>query len=283
MTPAPAPRDRGSAPAARAVPLLPCRSIHEAAELARDLGFSIAYRQDRPRPYVALRGLGGLELHYFQVPDHDAATSQGACLLAVPDPRALLDRWSRALVRRFGQAPTRGFPRLLVPADDSAFVGFSLVDVAGNRIRVVRNEVDVDDRIEVVEQVAGQLELPEPPPPPEGEPVLRRPGPSLPPPDPASAVTLPAPTRATDESGGPASGDPASGPSTSGPSAFERHGVAAAPHHRLAALLYLAELSVRLGRLDDARSHLRAAEAIDPDSHALADVRAALEQREGEA
>lgn len=235
-------------PRVRAVPLLPCRSIADVVDLAVALGFEITYEQADPQPYAALRDADGMELHYFVVPDLRPEDSYGAILIAVPDPAVLLDRWTSGLVDYFGAVPNEGFPRLIAPRGDTgALVGFSLVDPAGNRIRVVRDAEHED--------VADEPDLPDDP---------------LAPPDPGSAVTSLPPPRVFEVV------------TESTPSSFERHGVAAAPHHRFAALIYLAELSVRLGRLDEARTHLRAAETIDPDAPALAQVRVALEAREVE-
>lgn len=163
---------------ARAVPLLPCQSIDDAADVGEALGFEVSYRQSRPQPYVALRSEHGIELHYFVVPDLDPARSYGACLIAVSDPAAVLQRWTAGLIDHFGAVPTSGYPRLIAPrgatdAADESLVGFSLVDTAGNRIRVVR-EVQPADEAE--------------------RPPVEAPDESLPAPDPSSAVVdLPPP------------------------------------------------------------------------------------------
>lgn len=221
----------------RTVPLLPCGSIAEAERFATAIGFEVGYRQGPPHPYLALRSDEGIELHYFEILGFDVATSHGSCLVVVSDPVAILHRWSAGLDQLYGSVPVHGIPRLMRPTTRSNavdFKGFSLVDVGGNRIRVVRAAAldagDEDDPI-----VVAPTPRPEPQPAPEpAEPVSGR------------------------------------------RSAFERHGVDAAPQHRLSALVYLAELAARLGRHDEAMVHLGEAERIDDQAPAVLAVRETL-------
>jgi len=195
----------------RSVPLLPCASIDDVVDLWVALGMHVDYRQDEPRGYLRLAGFDGAELHYFDAPDHEPERTGGGCVLVVDDAGAWFERWSVDGGTFFGDA---GRAQLVGPHVDAGghTVGFSVVDPAGNRIRVVgETRAEPDDQ------------------------------------------------------------------SSERPSAYERHGVAAAPHHRFSALIYLAELSVRLGRLDDARAHLAAAEQIIPDSPAIAMVREGMQ------
>lgn len=234
----------------RTVPLLPCGSIDRAAEFGLAMDFEVTYRQGPPHPYLALRSVDGIELHYFQIADFDPATSHGSCLVIVADPVAVLAAWSAGLDRLYGVVPVSGIPRLMRPkarTSTDAFLGFSLIDIGGNRIRVVKDtslQATADAPIEVV--VA-----PTRTPPPESDPE----------PD-----HKPEPEREPD------------GPPR--PSAFERHGVAVAPHHRLSAQVYLAELAIGLGRLDDARGHLAAAELIDASAPTVLAARESLLQAE---
>lgn len=231
----------------RTVPLLPCGSIDEAAEFGEAIGFEISYQQGPPHPYLALRSPEGIELHYFEVRDFDPTSSHGSCLVIVADPVEVLSTWSAGLDRLFGTVPVRGIPRLLRPTtrtSTDAFMGFSLVDVGGNRIRVVKDAVAQADAVPSIPLIGVVVTQPEPEP--EPEPVT----------DPSPEPVAPLPPR---------------------PSAFERHGLAAAPQHRLSALVYLAQLAVRLGRLGDARAHLEAAEMLDPSAPSVMAVRAALE------
>lgn len=230
----------------RTVPLLPCGSIAEAERFATAIGFDVGYRQGPPHPYLALRSDERIELHYFEILGFDAQTSHGSCLVVVSDPVAILHRWSSGLDQMYGSVPVHGIPRLVRPKIRSSavdFMGFSLVDVGGNRIRVVRAPaLDGDDDDPIVVAAAPRSE-PEPETEPETEP---EPGP---------------------EPGSPLSARP---------SAFERHGVGPAPQHRLSALVYLAELAARLGRHDEAAVHLEEAEKIDHTAPAVVALRETL-------
>lgn len=217
--------------ASRTVPLLPCASIAEAERFATAIGFEVGYRQGPPHPYLALRSGEGIELHYVEILGFDAQSSHGSCLVVVPDPVAILHRWSAGLDQLYGSVPVHGIPRLMRPKNRSSavdFMGFSLVDVGGNRIRVVRAAALDGDEDEDEDDPIVVAAAPRPEPEPEPEPV----------PEPSPAAS----TR---------------------PSAFERHGVGAAPQHRLSALVYLAELAARLGRHEEAMVHLEEAERID--------------------
>jgi len=174
----------------------------------------------------------------------------------VADPVAVLATWSAGLGRLYGTVPVQGIPRLMRPparTSTDAFLGFSLVDIGGNRLRVVKDTTLQAATSAAAEQIKvvvtpTTVPMPEPEPEPEPEPV------PAPRPDPATpAAALPA-----------------------RPSAFERHGLAAAPHHRLSAMVYLAELAAGLGRFDDARSHLEAAEMIDSTAPTVVAMREAL-------
>ena len=251
----------------RTVPLLPCGSIALAERFATAIGFEVGYRQGAPHPYLALRSEDGIELHYFEIFGFDPTTSHGSCLVVVSDPVEVLHRWSSGLDDLYGSVPVHGIPRLMRPRTRSSevdFMGFSLVDVGGNRIRVVRaaaQDGEDDDPIVVAA-------TPRPTPEPE-----RAPGPApAPAPDPEPPLEPepepdPEPERQSEHGPEP---EPEPAPEAepvsvlrARPSAFERHGVGAAPQHRLSALVYLAELAARLGRHEDARVHLEAAEKID--------------------
>lgn len=214
----------------RTVPLLPCGSIAEAERFATAIGFEVEYRQGPPHRYLAVRSDEGIELHYFEIRGFDAATSHGSCLVVVSDPVGILHRWSSGLDQLYGSVPVHGIPRLMRPKSRSSavdFMGFSLVDVGGNRIRVVRAAaLDADG---------------------EDDPIVVAPTPR-PEPRPESEPAEPVSDRR---------------------SAFERHGVGAAPQHRLSALVYLAELAARLGRHEEAMAHLDEAECIDGQAPAV--------------
>ena len=124
----------------RTVPLLPCASIEEMADFHGCLGFETTYRQLRPNPYLALRR-DDLHLHYFGLPELRPEDSYGSCLVLVEDPGPLFEAFAAGLRSRYGALPLRGFPRITRPRprkNADGQTGFSLVDPSGNWIRVVR-------------------------------------------------------------------------------------------------------------------------------------------------
>ncbi|TGJ97203.1 hypothetical protein DLJ96_04140, partial [Actinotalea fermentans ATCC 43279 = JCM 9966 = DSM 3133] len=128
------------------VPLLPCASIDEIHDFAVALGFEVTYRQTRPNPYLALRR-GGIDLHYFAMDGFRPEDSYGSCLVVVDDTEPLYEAWAAGLRALHGKLPLSGFPRITRPrrrANAGGLSGFSLVDPAGNWLRVVRRPEDPD-------------------------------------------------------------------------------------------------------------------------------------------
>ncbi|MBD7951202.1 VOC family protein [Oerskovia rustica] len=126
------------------VPLLPCASIDEIHDFAVALGFEVTYRQTRPNPYLALRR-GGIDLHYFAMDGFRPEDSYGSCLVVVDDTEPLYEAWAAGLRAIYGKLPLSGFPRITRPrrrANAGGLSGFSLVDPAGNWLRVVRRPED---------------------------------------------------------------------------------------------------------------------------------------------
>ena len=159
--------------APRTVPLLPCAFLDDAVDFAAALGLEVTFRQGPPHPYAALRSDDGIELHYFEVLGFDPVTSHGSCLVIVADPVAVLERWSGGLDERYGTVPVRGIPRLMRPTARTStedFLGFSVVDVGGNRIRVVREAEAVADDLLVAETIVVDPVIVEPEPEPAAEP-----------------------------------------------------------------------------------------------------------------
>jgi hypothetical protein len=71
------------------------------------------------------------------MPDFDPAESYGSVILHVPDPDALYRSFADGLRRAFGKLPVSGIPRILRPRKRFGTVyGFSVVDVGGNWLRV---------------------------------------------------------------------------------------------------------------------------------------------------
>lgn len=128
------------------VPLLPCASVDEIRDFYLPLGFEMTYRQVRPYPYVALKR-EGIDLHYFGMDGFKPEDSYGTCLVVVKDPEPLFDAFAAGLRAQFGKLPLTGFPRITRPRrrkNAGGLSGFSLVDPAGNWIRVTVQTSDED-------------------------------------------------------------------------------------------------------------------------------------------
>ncbi|MGN2639174.1 bleomycin resistance protein [Nocardia takedensis] len=120
------------------VPLLPCGSIDDIAEFYRTLGFEQTYRQTRPNPYVALRR-EDLHLHFFGLPNFDPEQSYGSCLVQVPDIEALYEAFAAGMRAAHGKLLVAGIPRMTRPRrrkNADGHSGFALVDPGGNWIRI---------------------------------------------------------------------------------------------------------------------------------------------------
>ena len=147
------------------VPMLPCGDIDEMAAFWTSLGLAVTYRQVRPNPYLAL-GHNAIDLHYYGMDHVDPEQSHSTCAIVVPDTAPLYARFVRGLQDRYGRVPMTGQPRITRPrqrANNAGLTGFSLIDPAGNWIRVTRRPDDahgprsVDDRTEWVSAGGGPL------------------------------------------------------------------------------------------------------------------------------
>lgn len=150
---------------AHMIPMLPCGDIDEMADFWTALGLRVTYRQRRPNPYVAF-GLGGIDLHYFGMPGHEPEDSWSTCGIVVPDTGPLYELFSAGLRTRHGRLPVSGLPRITRPRarpNNAGLSGFSVVDPAGNWVRVSRAPDSgrepraVDDRVEWVSTGQGPL------------------------------------------------------------------------------------------------------------------------------
>jgi hypothetical protein len=120
------------------VPLLPCASVDEIRDFYLPLGFEVTYRQMRPNPYLALKR-EGIDLHYFGIDGFKPEDSYGTCLVVVKDTEPLFEAFAAGLRAQFGKLPMTGYPRITRPRrrkNSGNLSGFSLVDPAGNWIRV---------------------------------------------------------------------------------------------------------------------------------------------------
>lgn len=120
----------------RTYPCLPCGDIDQAIAFYEALGFRHSYRQIRPNPYAVV-AREDLHIHLFGMENFDPAQSYGNVIVVVPDPDALYRAFAAGLRSVYGKVPSAGIPRLLRPRKREGTVrGFSLVDVGGNWLRV---------------------------------------------------------------------------------------------------------------------------------------------------
>lgn len=120
----------------RMYPLLPCRELDEAIAFYKALGFAQTYRQLRPNPHAVV-AREDMAIHLFGMPDFDPAQSYGSVIMVVPDPDALYHSFADGLRKAFGKLPVAGIPRIIRPRKRFGTVyGFSVVDVGGNWLRV---------------------------------------------------------------------------------------------------------------------------------------------------
>ncbi|MFE6970573.1 hypothetical protein [Isoptericola sp. NPDC057653] len=135
--------DRAAARASM-VPLLPCggdeSDLDALVEFWTALGLETTYRQRRPNPFVAF-GRGGIQVQYYGMPGWDPEQSHSSCVLVVPDTQPVHDAFAAGLRTLLGRLPLAGVPRITRPrrrANNGGLSGFSLVDPAGNWVRVTR-------------------------------------------------------------------------------------------------------------------------------------------------
>jgi hypothetical protein len=130
------------------IPMLPCSSIDEMAEFGQLLGLQVTYRQVRPNPYLALEGADGLVLHYFALKNFSPEDSYSTCGVLVDDTGRLFEEFAAGLRAKYGKLPITGYPRITRPrrrknAENRS--GFSLVDPAGNWIRVIAAKAQLSE------------------------------------------------------------------------------------------------------------------------------------------
>ena len=219
-------------PGERMYPILPCPDVDEAIAFYEALGFTRTYRQVRPNPHAVVER-DDMGIHLAGIDGFVPADSYASVIIVVPDPDALHASFAAGLRAAYGKLPVAGIPRMVRPRKRWGTVyGFSVVDVGGNWLRFSRLG-DTEDAVEAAE--AG---LPR-------------------------VVDVAA--RLAD-----AKGDDAGALATL-ERGLARHADAPAIE-RARALLYGAELAVRLDRRDQAAASLEAVAALDLD----ADERASL-------
>lgn len=120
-----------------AIPLLPCRSIHETLAFYQALGFEVTYRQQMPNTYACIK-IRELELHFFVIKALKSEANFSSCYLVVKNIDDLYQSFQAGLKKQFGKIPVKGFPRLN-PLKDMPTYGvrqFIVVDPSGNYIRI---------------------------------------------------------------------------------------------------------------------------------------------------
>lgn len=120
----------------RTYPCLPCADIDEAIAFYQALGFTHTYRQLKPNPYAVV-AREEIQLHLFGMENFNPADSYGTVIVVVPDPDALYQAFAAGLRAAYQKLPTAGIPRILRPRKKYGTVrGFSVVDVGGNWLRI---------------------------------------------------------------------------------------------------------------------------------------------------
>ena len=120
------------------IPILPCPDLDEALAFYAALGFRTTYRQARPNPYAVVRR-EDLELHLAGIAGFDPSESYASAIVIVPDAEQLHREFAEGLKAAYGSVPRSGIPRLLRPrAKAGTVAGFTLIDVGGNWLRFYR-------------------------------------------------------------------------------------------------------------------------------------------------
>jgi len=119
-------------------PILPCPDLDAAITFYEALGFRRTYRQVKPNPYAVV-AYEEMQIHLFGMEKFNPADSYGSVIIVVPDPDALYQTFATGLRRAYQKIPTAGIPRLLRPRKKFGTVrGFSVVDVGGNWLRIAK-------------------------------------------------------------------------------------------------------------------------------------------------
>lgn len=122
----------------RTYPMLPCPDIDAAITFYEALGFQRTYRQVKPNPYAVV-AYEEIHIHLFGMEKFNPADSYGSVIIVVPDPDALYQQFAAGLRQAYQKLPTAGIPRLLRPRKKFGTVrGFSVVDVGGNWLRIFK-------------------------------------------------------------------------------------------------------------------------------------------------
>jgi hypothetical protein len=119
-------------------PILPCPDLDAAIEFYAALGFTRTYRQLRPNPHAVV-ARDDMHIHLAGIDGFVPEDSYASVIIVVPDPDALYTSFAAGLREAYGRLPASGIPRLVRPRKRWGTVyGFSVVDVGGNWLRISR-------------------------------------------------------------------------------------------------------------------------------------------------
>jgi hypothetical protein len=122
-------------PGERMYPILPCPDIDEAIGFYEAIGFTRTYRQVRPNP-SAVVARDDMHIHLAGIDGFDPEQSYASVIIVVPDPDVLYRSFAAGLRNLYGRLPVAGSPRMTRPRKRYGTVdGFSLIDVGGNWLR----------------------------------------------------------------------------------------------------------------------------------------------------
>jgi catechol 2,3-dioxygenase-like lactoylglutathione lyase family enzyme len=143
----------------RTYPLLPCRDIDEAVAFYEALGFTRTYRQLRPNPYAVVQR-EDFHVHLFGMPEFNPEDSYGSVIVESPDPDALYHAFAEGLRAAYKKLPVSGIPRILRPRKKYGTVyGFSVVDVGGNWLRISKSGDSEPESSDKADGLAGFVEV----------------------------------------------------------------------------------------------------------------------------
>ncbi|MFN8440821.1 MAG: VOC family protein [Caldilineaceae bacterium] len=144
----------------RTYPCLPCPDLDQAITFYEALGFKRTYFQLKPNPYAVV-ALEEIYIHLFGMENFNPADSYGNVIVVVPDPDALYQAFATGLRTAYQKLPVAGIPRILRPRKKYGTVrGFSVVDTGGNWLRFSKlGENESDDGEQKKSGLAGVIEV----------------------------------------------------------------------------------------------------------------------------
>ena len=146
-------------PGERMYPILPCPDIDVATAFYEALGFRRTYRQVHPNPHAVVER-DDMGIHLAGINGFDPEQSYASVIIVVPDPDALYASFAAGLRAKYGKLPVAGIPRMVRPRKRWGTVyGFSVVDAGGNWLRFSKLGETEDDVVEAEPGLARQLDV----------------------------------------------------------------------------------------------------------------------------